>query len=165
MAPKIRTDSGLEDSSRVILDVTRLIDRLRHRRLPTGIDRVGLAYIEHFGPRSRALVRWGGRAHLLPASESRLLFRWLLKPGSRSALYLLLGVGIFRSLLSPPAAAFSRKDVWPVYVFTAFYLSSLHTYTNIHTHTPIVCHLASFSATSHLPASYGQPSYPTLTLF
>ncbi len=101
MAPKIRTDSGLEDSSRVILDVTRLIDRLRHRRLPTGIDRVGLAYIEHFGPRSRALVRWGGRAHLLPASESQLLFRWLLKPGSRSALYLLLGVGIFRSLLFP----------------------------------------------------------------
>jgi capsular polysaccharide export protein len=101
MAPKIRTDSGLKDSSGVILDVTRLIDRLRHRRLPTGIDRVGLAYIEHFGPRSRALVRWGGRAHLLPASESQLLFRWLLKPGSRSALYLLLGVGIFRSLLFP----------------------------------------------------------------
>ena len=101
MALEYSTRDGPAETAVVVLDVTRLVDRLRRRRLPTGIDRVGLAYIAHFGPRSRALVRWAGRAHLLPVTESACLYRWLQAPGSRAALYMILALGMARSLLVP----------------------------------------------------------------
>ncbi len=82
----------------VLLDVTRLVDRLRYARLPTGIDRVGLAYVAHYGPRGQALVRWAGRAHCLPQPESRWLFRWLLAPRGRWRLYAILALGMCRGL-------------------------------------------------------------------
>lgn len=40
-----------------LLDVSRLIWRLWKGRLPTGIDRACLAYVDHFGARSLALVQ------------------------------------------------------------------------------------------------------------
>ena len=94
------------DPGPTVLDVTRLVDRLRYGRLPTGIDRVCLAYVAHFGGQARALLRWAGRAHCLPVAESRALFRWLLAPRSKRALYALLAVGIARSFFSrrPQAA-------------------------------------------------------------
>lgn len=64
----------------MLLDVTRLLDRALQGRRPTGVDRVGLEYVRHFGREARALVRFGGR-WLVPGREaSRQLFEALLEP-------------------------------------------------------------------------------------
>jgi glycosyltransferase involved in cell wall biosynthesis len=63
-----------------VIDVTRLVDRTLQGRLPTGVDRVGLAYVSHFGARARALVRFGGRWIELSSGDSRRVFDSLLAP-------------------------------------------------------------------------------------
>jgi glycosyltransferase involved in cell wall biosynthesis len=60
-----------------ILDVSRLIWRLDGDRLPTGIDRVCLAYLEAFADRSLALVQWKSLRLVLPLAESDRLFALL----------------------------------------------------------------------------------------
>jgi glycosyltransferase involved in cell wall biosynthesis len=67
----------------VLIDITRLLGRLVKGRLPTGVDRVILAYVQHYGMRARAVVRVGGRSFVLPDVESQQVFRWLHKPGRR----------------------------------------------------------------------------------
>lgn len=60
-----------------ILDVSRLIWRLNGNRLPTGIDRVCLAYLEAFADRALALVQWKSLRLVLPAAQSDRLFALL----------------------------------------------------------------------------------------
>lgn len=64
----------------ILIDVTRLLGRFMKGRLPTGVDRVGLAYVQHYGPEARAVVRLAGRSFVLPEAESGELFQWLLAP-------------------------------------------------------------------------------------
>ncbi|OIQ86536.1 glycosyl transferases group 1 [mine drainage metagenome] len=45
----------------MLIDLTRLASRLLEGKRPTGVDRVSLAYLEHFGPGAEALVRHWGR--------------------------------------------------------------------------------------------------------
>lgn len=78
----------------MLIDVTRLVGRRLKGRLPTGVDRVALAYVQRFGlglgvgpgmpphgaarPGAAALLRLG-RLHLtLPAPASKRVFQWLL---------------------------------------------------------------------------------------
>jgi glycosyltransferase involved in cell wall biosynthesis len=61
------------------LDVTRLLDRLSKRMLPTGVDRVGLAYIQHYAHRARAVLSEQGFYVVLSERESALAFELLLK--------------------------------------------------------------------------------------
>ena len=63
-----------------IIDVTRLLWRFMKQRLPTGVDRVSLAYIQYFGHRARAVVRIGNYSMLLSQSGSLKLFATLLTP-------------------------------------------------------------------------------------
>jgi len=67
----------------ILIDVTRLVGRLFKGRLPTGVDRVGLAYVQHYGAQARAVVRLAGRSFVMPQGESDQLFQWLLNPGGR----------------------------------------------------------------------------------
>lgn len=75
----------------VTIDVTRLAARLLEGRHPTGVDRVSLAYIEHFGASARALVRHWRRWVQLGGGGSAALFSALRgsaahpKPGVRAA--------------------------------------------------------------------------------
>lgn len=87
--------------SRILIDVTRLAGRLLKGRLPTGIDRVGLAYVAHFGARAGAVLRFGARVVALPPEQSQALFACLLgrPPGFRRTL---AGV-LARAVLMPPA--------------------------------------------------------------
>ena len=66
----------------ILLDASRLIWRQWTRRLPTGIDRVCLAYLEHFASRARAVVQFRNFRHILNRSDSARLFDLLLY-GSR----------------------------------------------------------------------------------
>lgn len=65
----------------VLIDVSRLVYRSMMRRLPTGVDRVSLAYVAHFAPRARAVVRTAGRIIVLSRAGSDRLFAHLLAPG------------------------------------------------------------------------------------
>jgi len=84
----------------ILLDASRLIWRQWTRRLPTGIDRVCLAYLEHFAPRARAVVQFRRFRHILRREDSARLFGLLLE-----------GAGRFRGrLVSTLAAAALRRE-------------------------------------------------------
>jgi glycosyltransferase involved in cell wall biosynthesis len=70
----------LTDDAPLLLDATRLIWRRWKGRLPTGIDRVCLAYLRHFGPRAQAVVQHDGFRRILDAKASQELFRLLEDP-------------------------------------------------------------------------------------
>lgn len=65
----------------VVIDVTRLIWRTWTGTLPTGVDKVCLAYLEHFGPRARAVVQRNELRLILAQADSQRLFKLLLDPG------------------------------------------------------------------------------------
>nr|WP_124384048.1 glycosyltransferase family 1 protein [Ralstonia sp. SET104] len=62
----------------IFLDITRLLDRFAKRMLPTGVDRVGLAYIQHYAHRARAVLSERGFHVVLSECESALAFDLLL---------------------------------------------------------------------------------------
>jgi glycosyltransferase involved in cell wall biosynthesis len=62
----------------ILLDVSRLVWRLWRGGLATGIDRVALAYVEHFQSRARAVVQRRGRFLVLSKAHSDLLFGLIL---------------------------------------------------------------------------------------
>ena len=66
--------------SEAMIDVTRLLDRRMQARFPTGVDRVSLEYIRHFGERSTALVRFSGQWIELGKRSSEQIFDALLTP-------------------------------------------------------------------------------------
>ena len=66
----------------ILIDVTRLLGRFIKGRLPTGVDRVCLAYIQYFSGRAKAVVRIKERTLLLPYTASQKLFDELLCPSS-----------------------------------------------------------------------------------
>jgi glycosyltransferase involved in cell wall biosynthesis len=64
--------------STIFLDVTRLLTRLYDGLLPTGVDRVGLAYIQKYGSNARAVVSERGFSIILTERDSQQTFEWLL---------------------------------------------------------------------------------------
>jgi len=72
-----------QKSTRLYIDVTRLLGRLMKGRLPTGVDRVCLAYIRRYGNYARALIHWGGHGWMLTARASGELFALLQEPPPR----------------------------------------------------------------------------------
>ena len=70
--------SGME---KLLIDVTRLLDRALKGRLPSGVDRVSLAYVRHFAHRAAALIRFAGLWIVLSRADSERLFAALLTPG------------------------------------------------------------------------------------
>lgn len=69
----------------LLIDVTRLLVHLSTNKMPTGIDRVCLAYVMQYGDVSRAViqVRHGvmSYSNVLSRSESAVLFDRLRQPG------------------------------------------------------------------------------------
>ncbi|MBW8753568.1 MAG: glycosyltransferase family 4 protein [Sphingomonadales bacterium] len=61
----------------ILIDVNRLIWRVWRGRLPTGIDRVCLAYLEHFGDRAQAVLQRNGQFYILSPEHSDRLFAML----------------------------------------------------------------------------------------
>lgn len=61
-----------------VIDVTRLVDRAMQGRRPTGVDRVSLEYVRHFGARATALVRFAGQWIELSEADSVRVFEALL---------------------------------------------------------------------------------------
>jgi glycosyltransferase involved in cell wall biosynthesis len=83
----------LANARLLLLDVTRLVWRRWVGRLPTGIDRVCLAYLEQYRGNSQAVIQWRGFRCILPEAVSDRLFDVLLHPPThvRARLLHLLG--------------------------------------------------------------------------
>ena len=80
----------MTDDAPLLLDVTRLIWRRWKGRLPTGIDRVCLAYLRHFGDRAQAVVQHDHLRRILDRRASHDLFALLEAPPERFRARLLL---------------------------------------------------------------------------
>ncbi|MFL9910568.1 glycosyltransferase family 4 protein [Paraburkholderia sp. RL17-337-BIB-A] len=63
--------------STIHLDVTRLLTRLYGGLLPTGVDRVGLAYVQKYGANARAVLSERGFSTVLAERDSQQVFAWL----------------------------------------------------------------------------------------
>lgn len=88
-----------------VLDASRLVWRLWSGRLPTGIDRVCLAYVKNFARRSLALLQWRERRVVLGAADSDALFALLLRGAEqldRRGLALLLSRAVLRASMRRP---------------------------------------------------------------
>lgn len=81
----------MTDDAPYLLDVTRLIWRRWKGRLPTGIDRVCLAYLRHFGSRAQAVVQHRYLRRVLGRDASRELFALLEGPSAQFRAKLPLG--------------------------------------------------------------------------
>jgi glycosyltransferase involved in cell wall biosynthesis len=68
----------------MLIDITRLVHRRLRGRLPTGIDRVSLAYVERYGERASALLRFAGSWRVLGRQASQSLFNALTERHPRS---------------------------------------------------------------------------------
>jgi glycosyltransferase involved in cell wall biosynthesis len=66
-------------ADRLLLDITRLIWRTWRGRHPTGIDRVCLAYLDHFRDRSLAVIQRKGMVFVFTEDRSKKLFDLLLQ--------------------------------------------------------------------------------------
>lgn len=64
----------------MLIDISRLLVRFSRRRLPTGVDRVVLAYIQRWGPQSRATLQVGRWRRVLCQASSQRLFELVLNP-------------------------------------------------------------------------------------
>ena len=84
-----------------LIDVSRLIWRSWRGRPATGIDRVCLAYLDQFGPRSQAVIQRRGRFFVLTPDWSDRLRRQLLQRSGT-------GKGRLLQLLMPALATARR---------------------------------------------------------
>lgn len=96
-----------------LLDVSRLIWRLWTKRLPTGIDRVCLEYLNHFAERSHAVVQRKGKFLVLPVGESDELFALLSDPTrfSRKAMVAFGARALVRARPWPPRPGMTYLNV------------------------------------------------------
>lgn len=69
----------------VLIDITRLIHRFTNKRLATGVDRVSLAYIKHYGGDARAVYRHNNGKFVFRRTESKVLFDWVLSLGQHGS--------------------------------------------------------------------------------
>jgi glycosyltransferase involved in cell wall biosynthesis len=84
---------------KILIDVTRSIERLIKGRISTGVDRICLAYVRQYGNSARAVVRRGRFGGVLSRRASQEMFSLLLEPENnifRTAVGL-----IAKSLLTP----------------------------------------------------------------
>ena len=72
----------------LLLDVSRLIWRVWRGGLPTGIDRVCIAYLKHYSPRALAVIQRGGRQFVVSHGMSTRLFDLLVSDRRPSRLRL-----------------------------------------------------------------------------
>ena len=68
----------------LLLDVSRLVKRATDGCLPTGVDRVCLAYVERWGERAQAVLQKNGWRWIVPYAQSQRLFEILLDSRSQS---------------------------------------------------------------------------------
>jgi glycosyltransferase involved in cell wall biosynthesis len=82
-----------------LIDISRLLRRALRGRLPTGVDRVCLGYVDRWGERAQAVLMMGNWRRVLAYGDSQALFELLLAPPPDLALR--MGQVIARACLPP----------------------------------------------------------------
>ncbi|WP_414444011.1 glycosyltransferase family 4 protein [Burkholderia sp. 22PA0106] len=89
----------------ICLDVSRLLSRRSAGLLPTGVDRVGLAYLDHYRENARAVISHGGYSIVLTKQASSRAFDLI---ASNDASRLAIRRSIFQAYLTPHNPNFGR---------------------------------------------------------
>ncbi len=76
----------------ILIDITRLVYRRLSHTLPTGIDRVSIEYLRHYGGRARAVLGFGPFSAVMSAGDSARLFRAVADPAEPAGLLLLTSI-------------------------------------------------------------------------
>lgn len=101
----------MSTSSDRLLDVTRLVWRAWRGGKPTGVDRVCLAYLDHYRERARAVIQRKGVQLVLSRRQSERLFALLSDgPVARAklvALFAALGPGVLKPRIAPGTLYFN----------------------------------------------------------
>lgn len=69
-----------DNDAPLLLDASRLVWRRWSGTRATGIDRICLAWMEHYGPRAQAVITHRQGQAILPVGTSQALFRLLAEP-------------------------------------------------------------------------------------
>jgi glycosyltransferase involved in cell wall biosynthesis len=69
-----------DNDAPLLLDVSRMVWRRWSGTRQTGIDRICLAWLEHYAPRAQAVIVHQRTKAILPERTSQALFRLLLRP-------------------------------------------------------------------------------------
>lgn len=83
----------------MLIDISRLLGRAAKGRLPTGVDRVGLAYLARWGAGAQAVLQMRSWRRLVPAAQSQALFALVQRPPADFAWRLMLLIA--RACLPP----------------------------------------------------------------
>lgn len=97
----------------LLIDVSRLIWRVWTGRLPTGIDRVCLAYLDKYTEQALAVVQKNGSRRVLTRSDSRKLFALLAKgaAGFRKGVLAMAPGAILRGSGCPPRPGMAYLNI------------------------------------------------------
>ncbi len=85
----------------IILDVTRLTRRTLKKQTLTGIDRVSIAYVNHYQNQAQALFRYCGFNIILPLKDSKKIFAWLINPHYKLPLKTMFLKNLFNQKILP----------------------------------------------------------------
>lgn len=91
----------------LLIDVSRLIWRVWTGRLPTGIDRVCLAYLDRYASHALAVVQKNGARRVLAREDSRKLFALLAQGGTGG------GAGFRKTIMAMALGAIMRSSARP----------------------------------------------------
>jgi glycosyltransferase involved in cell wall biosynthesis len=69
--------------NKILIDVTRSLERLIEGRISTGVDRICLAYVRQYGKSARAVLRRGRFGGVLSHRASQEMFSLLLEPENK----------------------------------------------------------------------------------
>lgn len=95
----------------MLIDITRLVDRHLKHRLPTGVDRVSLAYLFHDRNSAKAMVRFGGRWLEFTQPQSMALCDALHEDSDKAK-------ASIRHLIARAYAGWGRQDSMSVFLNT-----------------------------------------------
>ena len=95
----------------MLIDITRLVDRHLKHRLPTGVDRVSLAYLCHYRDSAKAMIRFGGRWLEFAQSQSVTLFEALHEDSDKAK-------ASIRHMIARAYAGWGRQDSMSVFLNT-----------------------------------------------
>ena len=97
----------------LLIDVSRLIWRVWTGRLPTGIDRVCLAYLDRYAGQALAVVQRNGSRRVLGRADSQLLFALLAQGGAgfRKRIVAMAPGAVLRSDARPPRPGMAYLNI------------------------------------------------------
>jgi len=92
--------------SDIVIDITRIFAARGLGRIPTGVDRVSLEYLRHYGTGARAMLSAGRFLAVLPKDLSGSVFQSLLESGvpSTTLALRLIGAVLVRCAVTPTLA-------------------------------------------------------------